>query len=264
MPLSPPFSGSPPAEVPLLRAPLVRVLSQIKFPQILNITKGDTVAPFQEIIRTNYPLSRTELIHSIQVQPNNQPVIDTSHIWRFEDKERHWRISLAPDFVALETTSYTSRTEFLSRMQAVIDALETTINPQLTQRIGLRYIDRLEGSALNAVDTLINPQFLGPTDAAYRSAALHILTQALFDTAEGAKLTARWGQLPAGVTVDPAAIEPINDPSWIMDFDMFLESQEGFNTQELSPLLASFAGRIYSLFRSMVTDQFLQFYGGQI
>jgi uncharacterized protein (TIGR04255 family) len=265
MTLPSPFGGPPPPEVQLPRSPLVRVLAQVRFPAILNIAKADFVAPFQNIVRAEYPALRSEVLHSIQLAaPDNQPAVDAVQIWRFEDKDHNWRISLARDFVALETTRYTSRTEFLSRMNSIIEALQTTLDPQLTQRVGLRYIDRLQGEAMDALRNLIKPQFLMPNEFDYESVAIHILTQALFNSDEGAKINARWGHVPAGVTIDPIAIEPINEPSWIMDFDMFSEAERSFSAQELTPLLASFAERTYSVFRSMVTDQFLEFYGGQL
>jgi uncharacterized protein (TIGR04255 family) len=264
MTLPPPFSGSPPTEVSLSRAPLVRVLSQIRFPQILNILKPETVAPFQELIRRDYPLMQSQLLHTILIPgPDGNPAISNVQVWRFEDKSHHWRASLATDFLALETTKYTSRTDFLSRLSRLIDALQTTFNPQITQRIGLRYIDRLQDKAFSSITDLIKPDFLGPSESDYQAAAIHMLTQALFTTEEGAHLNARWGKLPPGVTLDPNAIEPINEPSWVMDFDMFMEAERGLTAAELTPLLESFAKRLYAVFRFMVTDQFLEFYGGK-
>ena len=265
MTLPPPFSGSPPTEVSLSQAPLIRVLVQIKFPQILNILKPEAVAPFQELIRKNYPLMQSQLLHTILIPgPDGNPAISNVQVWRFEDKSHHWRGSLATDFLALETTRYTSRTDFISRIAELIDALHATFNPQITQRIGLRYIDRLQDKAFHSINALIKPDFLGPTEADYQAAAIHMLTQALFATEEGAHVNARWGKLPAGATLDPNAIEPINEPSWVMDFDMFMEAEQGFSAAELTPLLESFAERLYAVFRFMVTDQFLEFYGGKL
>ena len=42
-----------PAEVPLNHAPLVRVIAQLRFPEILSVEQRDFVAPFQEAIRQN-------------------------------------------------------------------------------------------------------------------------------------------------------------------------------------------------------------------
>jgi uncharacterized protein (TIGR04255 family) len=258
-----PFSGPPPEEVPLPRAPLIRVLSQITFPPILAIEKTENVASFQEKIRAAYPNFQGEVMHEIQIDPNNQPNISKTHIWRFEDKNRRWQASLAPNFLALTTAHYTSRSEFLSRMGELIAALQDTIDPQIMQRVGLRYIDRLQGEPLQHLARFIRPEFLGPNTADYQHAAIHILTQALFNTEENAKLSLRWGRVPPHATVDPQAVQPINEPSWVMDFDMFNDSEGSFQHTDLAPLLEKFAQRIYSVFRYMVTDDFLKYYGGQ-
>ncbi len=42
-----PLVAAPPAEVPLDDAPLVRVIAQIRFPEILAVEQRDAVAPFQ-------------------------------------------------------------------------------------------------------------------------------------------------------------------------------------------------------------------------
>ena len=45
-----PLGGSPPQEISLPRAPLVRVLTQVRFPGILKIEDKGMVASFQEKI----------------------------------------------------------------------------------------------------------------------------------------------------------------------------------------------------------------------
>jgi len=43
-------------------------------------------------------------------------------------------VSLAPDFAALETTGYTSRGDFLGRLETILDALEEHVGPALVPR----------------------------------------------------------------------------------------------------------------------------------
>ena len=57
-----PLNPTPTPEVPLSRAPLVRVLAQARFPTILAIRDADKVASFQEALRETYPnLSREQV-----------------------------------------------------------------------------------------------------------------------------------------------------------------------------------------------------------
>ena len=43
-----PLTGSPPPEVPLANAPLIRVIAQVRFPLIASVENRSFVAPFQE------------------------------------------------------------------------------------------------------------------------------------------------------------------------------------------------------------------------
>jgi uncharacterized protein (TIGR04255 family) len=63
--------------------------------------------------------------------------------------------------------------------------------------------------------------------------------------------------------VDPAAIEPIDEPSWVLDLDMFDANPCPFDVAAALGRSRSFAERIYTVFRWAVTDRFLVRYGGQ-
>jgi len=81
---------------------------------------------------------------------------------------------------------------------------------------------------------------------------------------DGAGMIMRWGSLPPGATVDPAAIEPTNQPSWILDLDMFSSGPTPFSVERAVQDAARFAERIYTVFRWAVTDDFLRRYGGKL
>lgn len=260
--LPPPLSGPPPAEVPLPEAPLVRVIAQIRFPPILAIGDSKTVAPFQETIRAAYPISEDERVHHIVLGPSGGPNVKEGHVWRFGDRSRNWRVSLGTDFVSLETKAYQSRADFLDRLREVISGVETTLNPQEAQRLGVRYIDRLTGPAIERISDLVNRKVLGVSLTPVGQAAEHVLTDSLF-TAEEGQIRARWGNLPPNGTIDPEALEPDGKPSWVLDLDMFRSGPQTFATDELTSTATQFAQRIYTMFRWIVTDEFLKFYGGK-
>jgi uncharacterized protein (TIGR04255 family) len=258
-----PFSGPPPADVPLGRAPLVRVLAQIRFPAILSIGDAVAVASFQDRIRAKYPLNTKDIVQRIEIgaaAPLEPAAVKGEIIWRFQSRDQHWRVSLASNFLALDTSRYTSRREFLSRMGDLIEALEQTLNPQIAQRIGLRYINRVENDAIKDIHKLIKADILGPQQSEFGKAAQHMVTESILQTAEGALIHARWGILPPHATIDPFALEPVAAKSWILDFDMYSDAQGDFTRAALMPQLQSYAERIYSVFRYMITDQFLSYY----
>lgn len=261
-----PMISEPPSEVPLPNAPLVRVLAQLRFSEILSIEKREFVAPFQEALREQYPMLKHEKTQNIIMGPKGPSVsASASGVWRFSDLESGWRVSLSPDFVALETSSYTSRDDFIARLSDVLEMLAETIGPKVIERLGVRYIDRVESPHFEKVRSLIREPILGVGSTQLWEELRHSISESVFGIAEtNAALKARWGVLPAQATIDPAVFEPIDSPSWLLDLDAFRQEQRVFDPEELSAEARRYAERIYSFFRWAVTDEFLKAYGGEL
>lgn len=258
-----PLVGPPPEEVPLSDAPLVRVIAQAQFPIILSVEQRDFIAPFQESIRKTYPVGKQEQTLGLAVVPHGVAPAQKQVAWRFSNVECTWRVSLAPEFLALETTSYTSRNDFLERLQAIVEALDEHVSPSVVQRLGLRYIDRVTGEALSEIGQLVRPQVLGMLAAPMSAHARHSLSETVFaipDTKE--QVMVRSGRLPAKGTVDPNAIEAVDEPSWLLDLDMFSTEQRPFAPEPLISEVRRYAERLYTVFRWAVTNDFLRRYGG--
>lgn len=258
-------------EVYLPRAPLVRVIAQVRFPSILAIRDPDKVAVVQEKIRRVYPyLSQVQThrinltSHDVDVQPN--------FIWRFSDQESNpqWQISLGVDFVSLDTSRYNTRDDFLHRLYDVISAVESAFRPVEVKRFGLRYIDRLTGEAVVRIDELFQPKILGimhrGEDARPElgDSIIHFLSNAQFLAEGGNRIEGQWGYLPAKSTHDQNALDSIDEPSWVLDLDMFTSKPQRFESNELKQTARDFAECLYWLFRQMVTEKFLRHYGGEL
>ena len=94
---------------------------------------------------------------------------------------------------------------------------------------------------------------------------LHAMSECLFDVpTEQAQLLAKWGQIPPNATHDPAALDAIGEPSWILDLDMFGTKAGAFTARHVLDQIDSYAERIYTFFRWAVTDDFLKLYGGKL
>jgi uncharacterized protein (TIGR04255 family) len=258
-----PLSAPLPAEVPLPEAPLVRVIGQVRFPPVLSLEKREFIASFQEAIRATYPVLRPEQAQSIVLGPQGVAPGPKQIAWRFSDVDGGWRVSVTPEFVAIETTSYTSRHEFLQRLRFVLEAFAEHVEPALVQRLGVRYIDRVTGDALADISTLVRQEVLGIMATPLSEHARHSLTETVFALPDSnEQLLARWGLVPAGATVDPNAIEPIGEASWVLDVDMFSNEEHPFIPEEIVNTARRFSERLYSVFRWAVTDDFLRRYGG--
>lgn len=260
-----PLVASPPAEVPLPRAPLVRVIAQVRFPVIVAIEERDFIGFFQEEIRDVYPVFRPERTEGFVRGPRGLTPLPPQVVWRFGDEHEAWRVSLGFDFVALETTTYTSRGDFVRRLGAVIEALQRHIEPKTIDRLGVRYIDRITGDALENIRQFVRPEVLGIAATPAARHARHTLGESLFNVpSSDAELQARWGRVPARGSVDPAAIEALDVPSWILDLDMFRKASREFDREAIMDDVRVFAERIYTFFRWAVTKDFLRHYGGEV
>jgi len=260
-----PLTSPAPSEVPLPRAPLARVIAQVRFPLIASVESQEFIAPFQEAIRRDYPVLRQERAGGIVLGPMGAAPLPESRVWRFSDSSKHWRASLAPDFVALETTSYTSRGDMLDRLGRLLRATEANVNPQLVDRVGVRYIDRIAEANLDRLGAMLRPEVAGLLSAGIGHSALHSLSENIFTLpGESRRLLARWGLIPENATYDANALEAIPQKSWILDLDVFDDESRPFDTTALLELAQSFAETSYKFFRWAVTDEFLREYGASI
>ena len=130
-------------------------------------------------------------------------------------------------------------------------------------RLGVRYIDRITGAALDDIGKLVRPEVRGITGTMAATHVAHALSESVFEVKD-ARVSARWGFLSAGKTIDPAAIEPAREKSWLLDLDMFSASTMPFDVDRIIERAQSFAERIYTIFRWAVTDDFLVRYGGKL
>ncbi|MCY3020094.1 MAG: TIGR04255 family protein [Planctomycetota bacterium] len=259
-PILDPVTATPPAEVSLNNAPLVRVIAQVRFPMVAAIGQQKFIAPFQEAIRKKYPVLRPEHTQNIILNPG-APEVKTQTVWRFLDVSANWRVSLAPDFLALETSKYTNRTDFIDRLNHVVSAAKEHVEPSLVDRLGVRYINRISGEEVNDIASLVRSELTGVLTTPLGGHVEHVLSETMIRV-DNNQVMARWGCVPPKVTVDPTAIEPVDDRSWILDVDMFTATPFAFEVERISNDALSFASRVYTFFRWAVTEEFLRRHGG--
>ncbi len=254
-----PFGDEPVPEVPLPKTPLIKVLAQIRFPAVLRIKQDDFIAPFQEALRARYPILRQEMETGFQLGPDGMTPV-SNRTWRFKDKEGAWQVSLASDFVALDTSAYTSRKDFIERIREVMTALDDLISLAVVDRIGIRYVDRLEGELLRNLSKNVRTEVLGLANLA---ATLeegvtvgHSVTDNRVFLADDTQLVSRWGYLHPGVSYDPS-VEASDNPSWILDMDMATTETTDFDLDGVVDRCRLYSDRLYRFFRWAVTDDLL-------
>lgn len=137
----------------LLRSPLVLVLAQVRFAPVLQM--ATYVPGIQERLRkAGYPRFSESLIQEFLLgpTPNSAPSMSTRSKWVFADRDTQTAVALTTDFVAFETVAYDTFDQFVEAMGAVLDIVGSEANIELSERIGLRYVDLvrpLPGERLN-------------------------------------------------------------------------------------------------------------------
>lgn len=252
-------------EISLSRAPLVNVIAQIRFPAVMKIQADSAfVATFQELIRKDYPIMHSERQLGVMIGPGGPQPQDAGTIWRFASRDPDaWQVTLAPSFVSLSAKRYTRRSDFLARLSVVLNALESWLHPDVCDRIGIRYIDRVTGEQLAKLTELIRPEILGVLSSEVTlngAEVVHALSDTLFKLDDSSQLRGRWGRIPVGATYD-AAIEPVREPSWVLDLDRYTSQPEDFDLAAIAARVSDFCEGIYAFFRSTVTDKFLDEFG---
>lgn len=258
-----PLFGPPADEVPLSRAPLVKVLCQVRFTRVLKIHDPDFIAEFHERLRRQYPILDDEHLTNITVGPTGP---ETSHLkrWKLSDANNAWRVYLASDFVTVETDKYLSRADFVERLRAVLVALDETVEPSFVTRIGVRYVDRIEAPELEQITALVRDELIGATTGALRGGLQSSMSAIGCNVKEG-DATIRWGWAPKETSHDPNIMPPVGGQSWMLDIDVyksFAQAEGQFDGNQLSDKARDLAIRAYSIFRWAVTQRFLETYGG--
>ena len=167
--------------------------------------------------------------------------------------------------MSLSAKRYTRRSDLLTRFAVVLHALEGWLNPNVCDRIGVRYVDRVTGEQLSRLSKLVRSEVLGVAgdEAALGNVdVVHALSDTLFQLDDSSQLRGRWGKLPAGATYDPG-IEPAREPSWVLDLDHYTSLPEDFDLAAIGGKVTEFCDRIYTFFRWAVTDDFMDEFGAE-
>ncbi len=234
----------------------------MRFSSILKIEQREFIAGFQESLRAKYPSLQQDQSQMLALGPEGMVPQAMSTRWRFVDVSDEWVVSLTRDFIAIETTRYPSRHEFFARLAEVLEQVHLHFAPNIVERIGVRYIDRIGSEALGEIATLVRPELAGVLQTSFGATALHALSEHIFDV-DGARVLVRAGLLHANKTIDPAVIRPIDEKSWLLDLDMFKAAKKPFVPAAIAAEARGYAERLYAVFRWAVTPAFLSRYGGE-
>jgi uncharacterized protein (TIGR04255 family) len=246
----------------LARSPLELVVCQVRHERRLVVGEGATALAVHDAlggVGGAYPsideVSGAELnvMMGLGIGAPNVRETKTSG-WRLTSADGAWVITLMPDNFSLETSSYTSwDDDFAPRLDALIDAVATHVNPTFEQRIGLRYVDRINELGLThlaAWQPYLRPELLGlalhpqlgPGVRSYQQ-------QVLIELADG---------VTAGLRHGPV-VEPGRDVvDYQLDYDIFRQGGRPFDADAVKAATAQFNISALQLFQATISDALLE------
>lgn len=253
-------------EVILLAPPLVRVLTQVRFPQFAQFKADEdrTARQFAAVLAEDFPLYEEGHDTVLTFGPEG-PVqsASPSRIWRFRSIDGAWQVSLGAGFLSLDTGAYQRRSHFASRFRSVWERFLSVVQPPYVERLGIRYINRItEASLITRLPELLTPQILGVAGSEVDGTLTRAVTEATYSYEAGGALVARWGILSPGETLDPM-LTPADSRSWVMDLDSSAVWSPGMSQgADLVALVPDLALRCFRFFTQAVTDEFRNAHGG--
>lgn len=172
--------------------------------------------------------------------------------WRFRSEDGAWVVSVLPEHVSLETTAYSTWDDFRRQLQTVLAAVKDMLDPAFEQRLGLRYIDKLiEKNVAQPEDwkTLLSPTLLGPVLHSGFGSAIQVAQQHLvlsLDPDSKIQCGFRHGFVS----------EPDQDPSYVLDFDVYREGGRPFDLDDAMQTVDSFNEYALQLFQASLQQDY--------
>jgi uncharacterized protein (TIGR04255 family) len=257
---SAPFTLEPVPEIPLGRAPLEKVLTQVQYsrtPELVTDAGEQQLAAALE----RYPVRRQGVALNVTMGPAPGAIDQQATTTRlFVDAEQRWTVMVSETAVSLETTGYESREDFCKRARELFDAVASVATPPVVDRVGLRYVDRLrEERDIAQLDDYVTPRLRVLHGAVAGDLVIeHSVSETLVRVAENDRMMVRSGLLPPGGGFDPS-IPQLSVPTWVLDIDIYTAvGQLQFDSALLDERIRRYADHVYSFFRWATTDAFLK------
>jgi uncharacterized protein (TIGR04255 family) len=243
----------------MTRAPLALVLIQVRWPE-----HGHLAVDFKKLALAfgenldDFPLFQEVVEQGIQITPEGvQPIQgDASYQWRSIDDV--WVVHLSKTSMSLYCAPHDGYrySELAERLDRLTGLLKSVLRIRLTDRIGVRYVNRLsEPDVMKELPAIFDARVLGMSGLAGRSGVqlVSTLSQAIYKV-EDVTLHARSGYLGPNETMDPS-IKPVESQSWVLDLDASQEMRVIYEPDQIQAVAGRLADVAYDFFKLVLREQ---------
>jgi len=243
------------------RSSVTMAICQVRFEQQTNIGAGATALAFREKLGgADGPYAKVEEAEGahrlVMGLGPGAPISETTRMngWNLATVDEAWSLALLPNNMGLQTNRYAGWDGFCSRLKSALDALADVVSPSFEQRLGLRFVDRIQGANLKVQSPqgwkpYVTPQFLGPVLVPGLGAAVQAAQQQLLiDAGDDTTCNLKHGPTP-----------PNEDGSYdyLIDCDLYREGGRSFDAGAIVSVVNTFRAKADSLFQAAVTPVLL-------
>jgi uncharacterized protein (TIGR04255 family) len=252
-----PFEGTLPG------SPLALVACQVRYADPAERVSASRVMDMLEGLRLHeYGYARTEQmrVQTVSINPVD-PTLTTVEgtAWRLTSEDGRWVATIAADSYTLETTSYrTWKGDFRTRLEALVQTVESAVKPAVATRVGLRYVDSLRlGPEPDGYKKMISETLLGPLlHPLFGPGVTSTQQQFSFALDESLRVTIRHGLFP-----DPARAEA---STYLLDTDIYREDLMRLDRAALLRVIDVMHDDHLRVFRACLTDAALAHLRGSV
>jgi uncharacterized protein (TIGR04255 family) len=245
-------------------APLLRVLCQVRWPQLTGsaVKVAAIVAAIEESHSREFPVAEQRQEIQLVISPAGVPQpTPAGLLHRFSSADGAWALSVSDQFLTLETSDYVSSADFAARLGPILTTLEAHV--PVTARIGYRYTNRIDAEEdVRNLPELVSPLLMGASvvQTGPSVSLLQSISEANFEIGDS-QLVARWGWLVPGMSIDPS-IPPSEHRAWLLDIDSFAEDRRPFSAEVILGRMEQLSEQAFQFFMSNVTPKYLERFRG--
>ena len=238
--------------------PLVEVICQLRFPEILSIA-SEPPAEFQDRIRTDYPQFGKRLdVPAPRVTGGpggygleNQPATVN---YQFSSQDGNWRVNLTSKFISLSCSQYTDWETFAAHLDKPLAAFIQIYHPAWFDRVGLRYVNAVSRRELGLegvrFSSLIAPCYLGPL--AHQDVSEMNTSRCTVDLETAIRGGCRV-KLHAGPGYLHRPGKDDKEVRFVLDMDLFMPGSVPVNLS--AGALQTLHSQAFSIFRGAITQE---------
>lgn len=247
----------------LARPPIVYAICQIRFPTVGTIDE-DRAGAIHGSLREEYPHRLPQNIVELpMVTAGTTPSPTLRQAWFLYDRRKSGGYVIESTNFAYRTSAYVDFEAFVTETMRGLQRTIEILKPALIDRVGLRFVDLIEGSGEAGLDRLLEPPLLGyrPQIDGFK---LQINQQIVAGKSAHGDILFRYSRAQHTASVPADLVDPTliglrapqpNQESAIIDIDHFKDNADmDPSPKAIEALVRQLQGSMSTLFKDAVTS----------